>query len=104
MINYSSSCCVNINLYLYFAPIRSHPGGRHDPGLGRHRRSEGFGRSSPTQIAGEVLRGDPVKASHPFFQSAMVSVHIVDVMLGGLRSWVARRRQDVNIELGAAGE
>src|ERR1700689_381824 len=69
--------------------IRSHSRGSHDPGFGSRGGSESFDRSAPAQIARKVLGGDAVEAPDPFFESAMVGVHVVDVMFGRLRLWVS---------------
>src|SRR5271156_194001 len=79
-------------------------GGTHDPGLRRHGGRESLHRSSPTQVGRKVLGGDAVEAPEPFLQSAMVGVHVVDVIFRRLRLRIARRGQNVDIELGAPRE
>ena len=72
----------------------SYAGGTHDPSLRRHGGRESLHRSSPTQVGRKVLGGYAVEAPEPFLQSAMVGVHVVDViflMLFWLR--IARRGQ-----------
>src|SRR5271168_1030063 len=84
--------------------IRSHSRGSHDPGFGSRGGSESFDRSAPAQIARKVLGGDAVEAPDPFFESAMVGVHVVDVMFGRLRLWVSGSGQHVEFESGASRE
>ena len=60
------------------------PADSHYPGFGSCGDSESFDRSAPAQIARKVLDGDAVEAPDPFFDSAMVGVHVVDVMCGCL--------------------
>ena len=45
-----------------------------------------------------------MKAPEPFLQSAMVGVHVVDMIFWRLGLRIARRGQDVDIELGAPRE
>ena len=82
----------------------SYAGGTHDPSLRRHGGRESLHRSSPTQVGRKVFGGDAVEAPEPFLQSAMVSVHVVDVIFRRLRLRIARRGQNVDIELGAPRE
>ena len=45
--------------------------------------SEYLDHATPAQVVVQVLRGDPVEASHPFLQSRMVGVRILDVVDAG---------------------
>src|SRR5271170_4493780 len=84
--------------------IRTHSRGTHDPSFGCHFGSEGFHCSMPAQIARKILGGDAVEPTDPSFESAMVGVHVVDVMFGRLRPRVSGCGQDVDFEFGATRE
>src|SRR5271170_6349318 len=84
--------------------IWSHSRGSHDPGFGSRGGSESFDRSAPAQIAREVLGGDAVEAPDPFFESAILVVHVVDVMFWRLWLWVFWSGQHVEFESGASRE
>src|SRR5450631_3669653 len=91
-------------LYLRTMLIRSHSDGSHYPGFGGRGGPEGLHRSAPTEVGRKVFGGDAVEAPEPFLESPMVGVHIVDVIFWRLRPRVARRGQDVDLELGAPRE
>ena len=84
--------------------IWAYAGGTHDPSLRRHGGRESLHRSSPTQVGRKVLGGDAVEAPEPFLQSAMVGVHVVDMIFRRFRLRIARRGQNVDIEFGAPRE
>ena len=84
--------------------IWPYAGGAHDPGFRGEGGAQGLHRSAPAQVVRKVLGGDAVEAPEPFLQSAMVDVHVVDVIFRRLGLRIARRGQDMDIELGAPRE
>src|SRR5271163_3730920 len=78
--------------------------GSPDPGFCGGGCAEGLHRSAPAEVGRRVFGGDAVEAPAPLLQSTMVGVHVVDVILRRLRLRIARRGQDVDIELGAPRE
>ena len=52
----------------------------------------------------EILGGDAMERAQPFFQTAMVSVDVVDMQVGGLAPGAAGRGQDAAGDLCLAGE
>ena len=84
--------------------IGTHPRSAHDPSFGGHFGSEGFHCSAPAQITPKILGGDAVEPTDPFIESAVVGVHVVDVMFGRLRPRVSGCGQDVDFEFGATRE
>ena len=78
--------------------------GSPDPGFCGGGRAEGLHCSAPAEVGRKVFGGDAVEAPEPFLQSAMVGVHVVDVIFWRLRLRIARRGQNVDIEFGAPRE
>ena len=78
--------------------------GSPDPGFCGGGCAEGLHCSAPAEVGRKVFGGDAVEAPEPLLQSTMVGVHVVDVILRRLRLRIARRGQDVDIELGASRE
>ena len=63
-----------------------------------------FEGSAPAEVAWQVFGGDAVEAVEPLLEAAVVGVDIVDVEVGRLGSWLARRGRGVEGNAGAAGE
>jgi hypothetical protein len=61
-------------------------------------------RAAPAEIVRQVLRRHAVEAAQPFFQSAVVGVDIVEVIIRRLRRRLARFWQDMRGNPGAPRE
>lgn len=94
----------NLSLLLRSLLIWPQSGCSHKPCRWIGRGSESFDRSPPTQIIREVYGGDAMEPPHPFLETAVVGVHVVDVQIRCVRQWTAWRGQNMERHPGTARE
>jgi len=64
----------------------------------------GFDRASPSQIVGQVFGGDAVEAAHPFLETTVIGVDVVDMEMGSSGLRLAGSGRDVKRDVGLASE